>query len=306
MSRRRLPRAIGAVAPIVFCCAAALGQEPEAKAPTVPPPPAPAPAPTPALQRAAKDAVTSCENLRTAPFAFKGAFQVTRMVDRKFVDAEPVPFTGAWMDDLFFFECGRHRVLEHAQRQMVSLKDGPWTEPQGDALDCPLPPLVLAKHFATASVADWQPCEYGGRPALRVHSIWTGEALKDCMGELHGTDKSTMRIVENIASRGGPADRLRLDVVLHFDPATKRVYGACIRFASIADARTAPTLPALDEPRPEANLPPLPAPFSFQMLWSVQIEGPDAPVSLPTLDEAMRKRLAWPKVAAAPAPKSRK
>lgn len=279
-----------------FCCAVA-AQDPErAETPTPPTPPVTTTARTDtALQRAAHDAATACRALADATLAYSGTCQMTtRMAGR--VPAEELAFTGAQKDGLRSFRLGDHHTLQHGDHILVSNGGGAFSRPQGDAPDCPFAPDVLAKHFDTGTVDAFVPTDFGGRPALRVHVVWTGNPAVALLRDLNHPSSRGATLLEALARRAEQTLQnpdTTMEASVWFDPATKSAYAATLRFAFCPDraGRDGP----LPKPKVDADgLADLAFTPFLTCVWRTKIET-FAPESLPTLDAEMRGALQWPR-----------
>jgi hypothetical protein len=250
-----------------------------------------------AERRAAEDALEACRRLDQQPLAFTGTcrFGATRLDE----DDAVTPFRGAWQHGLALLHLREHTVLTCGDRQLVSKDGGDWTLPQGDAPDLPLSPRALARHLPHATLDGAEPVFLDGRPALRVHAVWTQDAAAALLQETNHPSPPAQRILERMPDilEQQPPERACVDATICFDPATRTLRSATLRVALL----TGEERPEHDEPPvAAAGLPALRSPPVLEYTCTLTLVPLDE-VPFPRLDDALCERLAWSPPAPAPA-----
>jgi len=254
-----------------------------------------------AERRAAEHALEACRRLDQQPLAFTG----TCLFDAGQADidvgagAGRIPFRGAWQHGLALLHMRDHTVLTCRDRQLVAKDGGDWTLPQGDAPDLPLSPRALARHLPHATLDGAEPVFLDGRPALRVHAVWTEHAAAALLQETYHPSPPAQRMLERLPEilEQQPAERACVDATICFDPATRTLRSATLRVALL----TGEELREHDEPRiAAAGLPALRSPAMFEYTFSLTLVPLDL-VPFPPLDDALCERLAWSPPTPAPA-----
>jgi hypothetical protein len=248
-----------------------------------------------ALRRATDDALIACREVLLHPMAFTGSCTFSAGRAGFADDVEPIPFRGAWHEGLLLFHLRQHTVLSHGERQLVRVGDAGWTPPQGDAPDLPFSPRTLAQQVAAACIDTAEPVFLDGRPALRVHAVWTGSAATALLRDSYHPQAQVQQILERMPTilERQPAERVCVDAAICYDPATRTLRSFVVR-AALLDGN-APRADDAPPPAP-AGLPPLPrAPLLAYTFTGTLVPLTDVP--MPELDAAMRERLAWPPAA---------
>lgn len=245
-----------------------------------------------AQRRASDNALAACERLEEQPLAFTGTclFAAGRATFPG-SGGEPIPFRGAWQHGLGLLELRQHTILTHKGRQMVAVDGGDWTLPQGDAPDLPFSPRALARHLPNATIDGAEATFLDGRPAMRVHAVWTGAAAADLLKDATHPTPAAQRILERLPKilTRQPAERTCVDAAIWFDPATRTLRAVTVRAALLA----ADDLPLEEDPPPAPDgLPTLRREPHLEYTVSLTMV-PCAEVPFPRLDDEMRQRLAW-------------
>lgn len=252
------------------------------------PPPAPSPAVTRAQQRAADDVQEACRKLLLEPHAFTGSCAFLTGRERT---ETTVAYRGAWQDGVALFAVDEHSVLTHGERQIVRVRDRAWTLPQGDAPDCPLEPRVLAAHLPHATIKACEATSHADRPAMRVHAVWTGKPAGELTAKTAVTGGTCQALLESMpALLKRMPDRVVVDAMICFDPATKSLLATTLRIA-LLDVTEWPA----DRERPPtpAGLPPLSRVSLAEFAFDLTVQRP-AKVPMPELDGALRTMLGLP------------
>lgn len=243
-------------------------------------------------QRAADDVAAACQALAAQAIAFTGSCRFTTRNGSMADDAEAIPFRGAFDRGLALLHILDFTVLAHGAQQVQRTGEGAWTRPQGDAPDLPFSPRVLARHVATATMRSPQPVFVDGRPAVRVHAGWTGDAAAALLRETCHPNGKTQQILEHMPDlvRRDDGRRGCVDATICFDPATRSLRSVVLRVALLQDEELRPGEEA--DPAPE-GMPALSRRALLEFTFAVTLV-PREQVPMPTVDDSLRERLHWP------------
>lgn len=245
-----------------------------------------------AERRAADDLQAACGVLLEQPIAFTGSCWMGSLEGIGWTDAQAIPFRAAWDRDLSLLRLREFCVLTHGALQVQCTGDGPWTGPQGDAPDLPFSPRALARHIGTATIRSPMPVFVDGRPTMRVHAAWTGEAAAALVQEACHPEAKAQQMLERVPDlvRGRRSHDTVVDAAICFDPASRTLRSLVLRIVLQHNV----DLPegADPDPAPE-GLPVLPRRALLQYAFVVNLVPIDQ-VPMPDLDEPLRQRLRWP------------
>lgn len=247
----------------------------------------PVPPRSPALQRAIDDATAAIGKLTTGPHAFRGTCDAALPN----IALPSLSYTAARDGALLYFAVDDHRVLQREERIMVSKANGPWSRAEGDTPDCPWEPAILARRFATAVVKEHAVTEFEGRPAIRLHLVWTNDVAREVIDDTSHPTTRFAAVLENIGLHANEAGAdLVVDASVVFDPATKTLYGCALR-VEVMQPKPAPSDEEDAEKAPHPfGLPPLPRrPAAYHVLTVAM--RPAGEVPLPPMDAALRTAL---------------
>jgi hypothetical protein len=255
-----------------------------------------------ATLRAIDDVQAACRHLLATDHSYTGSVTVAMVLGEPGPDTtEAIPYRGSRRGSLNLLHLGTFTVLQNGDHQIErkgegaqnegAQNEGTWTEPQGEAPDCPMSPTSLAAHMPTATITTPTATSHADRPAMRVHAEWQGEAAAALLSELAMPRAGWQPLLErlpSIARKHG--DRLCVDASIVYDPATKKVYAATLRLALLG-----PQAPPedMESEAPPAGLPPLPKELLAELRFCVTVQPLEA-VPMPELDETLRSRLALP------------
>ncbi len=257
----------------------AIAQEPTTQ-PPVPPR-------SPALQRAIDDATAAIGKLASAPHAFAGTCDSGLPGG-----ALPrVTFTAARDGEILCYALPDRRVLQRGDRVMVSKTNGPWSRSQGDTAECPWEPAMLAQRLASAAVQEHAVTDFEGRPAIRLHLVFTNDAARKVIDDASHPTPAFAAILENLGLHTNEAGAdLVVDASVVFDPATKVLYGCALR-VEVMEPKASPSDEEEADKAPHPlGLPALPRRPALYYVMAVAMRPSDE-VPIPPLDNALRTAL---------------
>jgi hypothetical protein len=137
----------------------------------------------PAVLRARRDLAAAADTLAAHAHAFAGRIAYAGAPTDELTSFE-YAFTGAAGGAFDWFTLDEWCTARNGARTIVRRDRAAWSKPQGDSPDLPLSPRLFVPHLPHAALARPEPSEFRGRPALRVHATWRGEAAKLLVREL--------------------------------------------------------------------------------------------------------------------------
>ena len=254
--------------------------------------PGPAAGPTDKALQLARDDLQKVAASLAGPHTFLGeaTFAIARS---RSLDPVTLPFRGAYDGRTDQFWCQEFHVLTDRKVELHKKGDGPFTEPQGDAPDCPLSPRDLSALLPQATVDAAEATSHADRPAMQAHVTWPHQVaayVVESTAFPGARQQALIDAVENAMRRGH--SQFVVDANIVYDPATRVMLAATVRLASL-DPKTAAEEGAAKHPR---GLPKLANAAHFTFEFHVDVQAP-AMVQLPELTDAQRKALGLPALA---------